>query len=323
MRNKNLLILLFLLALGAGAWWAISKRSQTDTLNPEDTNFAIEDTAQVNRIFISDKRTGRSYDLTRKGKRDWVSKSGTKIFWPHMDQMLGTLHDLRVKRPVYDNERDNAVKQIAVNHYFIEVYQKDGSVKKFFMGPEVDQHKGNYAILEGKEVPYVIYVPSFEGYPGAHFAVNEAEWRDLVLFKSNSRSLQRVEVQFRDKPQENTIITFQNRRFHVEGVPNPDTTRLVEFLSVLADGYVENYYPDNTLRDSLLSTQPEYKIKVDDIDPEHSPEVWLYPPANWDPNKQISITGLLVKEKMPISIQKQSFEPLLAGKSHFVKGSGK
>ncbi len=326
MKNKNLLIIVVLILLGAGAYLVLKKQKQTDTLNPEETAFAVADTASVSRIFISDKRTGRSYDLKRTGKRDWVSqKSGTRIFWPHMDQMLATLHDLKVKRPVFDNERENAVSQIAVNHYFVEVYHKDGTVKKLFLGPETDQHTGNYAILEGKDVPYVVHIPSFQGYPGAHFAVNEVEWRDKVLFKSTPRTLQRVEVTFRDHPEENMVVKFRDKKFIFEGIEHVDTARMSEFVSVVADGYVEEFFPETKPLDSLLATAPAYKVKVEDIDPDHSPELWLYPPPGWTPGKLQSVAAVLFKgkEKLLITVQKQNFEPLVMGKSYYRKPKAK
>ena len=243
-----------------------AKNSRTTTLDRSKADFSVPDTARVSRVFIADKLSGKTYDLVRKGKRQWLLNGNIQVAWPMADLMLGTLHDLAIKRPVGEKELKPATQELATSHLKVEVYQEGNLTKTFFMGPEIDEQKANYAILEGQDQPWVVYVPALVGFPGARFKVDAVRWRDKALFESIPQTLQRIEVKSFDQPGYDVMLTFKGRHFNLEGANGIDTGRVGSFVNAFRAIYVEEFLTDKKLIDSIKSLKPTWQVKVEDID---------------------------------------------------------
>ena len=319
MKRKNLLIATSTIVLIALAWYAWQKNSTTSTLDRSKADFAIADTASISRIFMADKRSGRTFDLVRKGKREWYLNGTTKIAWPKADLLLATLHDLAIKRPVASTEVDASTKELATSHLKVEIYQQGSLTKTFYLGPEIDESKGNYAVLEGQNQPWVVYVPSFVGFPGARFAVDAVQWRDKGLFASTPQTVQRIEVRAPGQPGNDVVMTFKGKRFALEGAPVVDTGRIVSFVNAFRQIYVEEYVVDKHTADSIKTLNPTYTVQVEDIDKAKSHTVQFYgTPAEL---AAAARCFAYIKDlNAVITIQEQNYKPLLQRRQWFEKG---
>ena len=316
--KKVLIALGILVVLGGLAWFALQRNANTTSVDTEDANFAVEDTAAIDRISISNKATGKVFILKKLGQGNWVLNDSLKLSFYRMQLLLSTLQGLRMKRPLSEAETKTAIEEIATHHDLVHVYSGDKLLRGFYMGPEADENMGNYALVEGAERPYVVYLLHFSGYPGAHFQIDPNHWRDKQIFRSSAQTLQRIVVQQPAKPAERLVVNFKNSKFAVEGATNIDTTRLIDFLIAFRGTFAEQYIDDAKYKDSLLHTTPGYIIELEDIDKTKSNTLWLYPAANPEDDVERMI-GYLPKQKTAITLQTQNFKPIAHGLSWIKK----
>ncbi|MEM9024650.1 MAG: hypothetical protein AAGB22_12970, partial [Bacteroidota bacterium] len=128
--NKNLRLILVLLLLAAVAGYFFVNNSG-GTLREELTDFAIEDTASITRIYLVDDG-GRSVLLDRKGPNAWRVNDTWSARQDAVNTLLATIHQLRVKAPVPKGAFDRVVKNIASDHVKVEVYQGGDAPSKVF-----------------------------------------------------------------------------------------------------------------------------------------------------------------------------------------------
>ena len=310
MKRTNLIIATAVMVLVALALYVLQKKRNNSTLDRTKANFAITDTARVSRVFIADKQSGRTYDLVRTGKRDWQLNGNIKVAWPMTDLMLATLHDLA--------EKAQATNELATSHQKVEVYQEGELVKTIYLGPEIDENKANYAMLEGQDQPWVIYVPSFVGFPSARFAVNPVRWRDKGLFASTPKTIQRIEVRGFGQPGSDVAMTFKGNRFSIEGALHVDTGRVVSFVNAFRAIYVEEYVVDKPTIDSIKALKPTFEVKVVDIDKAKSHVLAFFSPS--DTLLKHSRTMAYIRDlDAVITIQEQNYKPILQRREWFEK----
>ena len=234
------------------------------------------------------------------------------------DLMLATLHDLAIKRPVHQSELKQATSELSTSHIKIEVYLEGSLAKTIYLGPEIDESRGNYAVLEGQEQPWVVYIPSLVGFPGARFAVDKVRWRDKGLFASTPKTLQRLEVRGFGIPGNDVVMTFKGRRFSMEGAPNVDTGRVVAFVSAFREIFVEEYVVDKHLIDSVKSLIPTFEVKVEDIDREKSHTLQFFSQPNVLAKEYRTLAYVKDLDAV-ITIQEQNYKAILQRREWFEK----
>ena len=95
--NRRIVLLIVLLVLGGFAWW-LSQGGPASTLDKPMSDFAVQDTGRVTRVFIVDKK-GASVDLQRTDK-GWMLNGKFDALQPQVDQLLRTFRRVEVRTPV-------------------------------------------------------------------------------------------------------------------------------------------------------------------------------------------------------------------------------
>ncbi|MBL7826544.1 MAG: hypothetical protein JNJ57_07940, partial [Saprospiraceae bacterium] len=70
MTKRTLLLAVLFLALGGGAWYALSKKDPKNSHISWDMDFAIRNPEDIGKVFIADRK-GQSATLERKDGR-WI-----------------------------------------------------------------------------------------------------------------------------------------------------------------------------------------------------------------------------------------------------------
>ncbi len=201
--KRTHLILILILVLGAiAAIFAL--KNNRGTIKKELRDFAVQDTASVDRIFMV-RKDFEQVTLTRNGDH-WLV-NGTHVAREEaIDILLKTLNRIRVKSPVNQAAFNNVVTMLATRNTKVEVYNKNKLIRTIYVGGPTQDQMGTYMMLEGSSAPFVVHLPGFVGYLSTRFFTNEAEWRSQTLFKSNFNELSRIEVLNNINPQESFVI---------------------------------------------------------------------------------------------------------------------
>jgi hypothetical protein len=259
--KKNLPHLLVFVVLAIASWY-VWKNRNSGTLDPNDTTFAIEDTASIVRIFVADRK-GQRLILERSKGGPWRMGSG-KV--PRPDAVFTILETLRrweVKTPVPRPAVQNVFKSLATTSVKVEITMTDGAKQVYFVGSGTQDLRGTYAMKEGSELPYILHLPGWEGYLSTRFFAREEEMRERVLLRLKPGNLERLQVEYPSQPENSYDLRrgaggiFELRNFSGEATLPCNQQAAAALLAGFAFLPVEGFENQQPMRDSVPFRVPE------------------------------------------------------------------
>ncbi len=177
--NRNRIAIILVIILGSVSLWLVLNNKKS-TLKKGLRDFALEDTASVTKLFLADKNN-RSITLEKQKPGIW--RLNNKFFARNdaVNLLLETMKRVEVKSPVGKNAKDVIIKALAAAGVKIEAYNKDKLVKLYYVGSETQDMLGTYMLLadpitlENSSVPYITYIPGFDGYLTPRFFTIESK----------------------------------------------------------------------------------------------------------------------------------------------------
>lgn len=275
MKNNKLLIAILLLLVAVAVYFFVSKSS--GTFKNELNDFAVTDTASIDKIFISDFKGDRA-TLTR-GDKYWVVDGSYMARQESVELLLYTFYRIEVKSPVAKAARNNVISDIATKTIKVEIYQGgDQPTKIYYIGGATQDNFGTYMVLEsnGKKSsePFITHIPGFYGYLSSRFFAKAFDWRDASIFKYQPEEIKSVEIVYHEKPMESFKIERNlNQLVLIDGetkkpIQNVDTNRIYQYLSFYDKIYYEMGVQDefnNQQKDSIRNSPPFFTITVNDV----------------------------------------------------------
>lgn len=246
-------------------FWLLRKPEKTN-IPQDEIAFALKDTAQLHEIVISayfNERLVNKATLTRKQGTWWVNNN----YPAHPDKMqllLQTIHDIQMRQPLHPNAKANVLQLIRKRNLHI-LLKSSNQTKSYTLGPATPDTKGNFAILENAQNPYIVELPGFSGYLSARFSAEPNSWRDLTLWSIPFSQFKLYQIA--DKQQ--TLVSLHNAsgRLSLNDQPLKDTLQqqFIEqhLLRFSAFATTEFTYPNAI--DSLPSIPPDYTLKINDL----------------------------------------------------------
>jgi hypothetical protein len=273
--NRRAWLLLLLVLLAVFAWW-LSREKGLSTLDRSLTDFAIVDTARVDRIFIAD-RSGRVADLRREGNQ-WTINDRYKAKRSNAELLLRTFARIEVQSPIPKSMQANALRFMSSGSMKVEIYTGGKEPEKiWYVGHATPDLKGTYMLLEvpgkGKSAePLIMGMAGFTGHLTPRFFTSEEDWRatDLFVYPDLS-AIARVDVQHPKEPNTSYSIHYAGQNDLVLRDGNsqvmPMDTLIVKDVMLKFKGI---YYEalDRLLspyqRDSLRALVPDHVVRVVD-----------------------------------------------------------
>ncbi len=256
---KNILILLAaFVVLGGGTWWYTTHKNDKTTLVDDDKNFAIENTANIGRIFLADRKN-QTLSLVR-GERYWTLNDKHIAKPNSVKNILEVIEKVRVRYIPSKNASANIIKDLASDGVKVEIYDLKGKLMKtWYVGGMTNDELGTHMIMEGSEQPYVCEIPTMEGGLRARFYMAEQDWRDKSVFFEPQTNIQSVSVEYPEQKAKSFKINLENGQYLVSPFydnipkitkvqkPNYPESYLKGFESIVAEA-IDN---QNVKRDSL------------------------------------------------------------------------
>ncbi|MCC6250898.1 MAG: hypothetical protein IT238_00375 [Bacteroidia bacterium] len=269
--TKNILSILTMSVLAVVAVFLVTKY-QKNTLKEELSDFAVKDTAAIDKIFLSDK-DGHQLLLERKPTGLWMVNNSYEAKPDVVRTLLETIKQIQVKAPVGRASFNHVVKSLSVKSTKVEIYQHQKKVKTYYVGGATDDFMGTYMIIEGSSAPFIMYIPGFEGYLYTRYYAIPELWRSTAMYKIKSNDIKSIKMENNEHPntswellQNNNVISLLD--YKGEQIPLFDTlsTReyLTQFYTVHCEGYVTDIEPER--KDSILSSNPKYIFTLTTLD---------------------------------------------------------
>ncbi len=283
--KKNIILLITLLVLGIIAWVVYSRQQHSTIANNELTNFAIEDTASVNKIIITDQ-LGNSAKLERiPGNKLW--KLNDKYFAREdaVALLLKTFNRIRIRGNVSDSARDNMMKLLVTSSKKVEIYTGGNQpVKIYYVGSATPDHTGTHMLLEipgvgRSEDPFITHMEGFTGFLTTRFFTSEMEWRYTGIFEYPKLDFKKVRIVNHILPSESFEVVYEgdnniqlfdgydaatNHFTHQEMVF--DTSSVKQFLLLFKKVHVESFNTqlDESHTNAILNSPPSFSISVEE-----------------------------------------------------------
>ncbi|MCX6305122.1 MAG: hypothetical protein NT040_09145 [Bacteroidetes bacterium] len=283
-KNKRIFIAFILLALIALVLWLTQS---TTTFRRALSDFKLNDSANVTRIFMSDKNNN-TVTLTRNSPGSWSVNEKYLAQKQNIDLLLKTMVELEVQQPVAHAAHDNIVKELAVNAVKVEIYQMvfridlfgfirwfphEKLTKVYYVGGATQNNLGSFMLMQDSSEPFIVFLPGFRGFVSPRYSPIEKYWRDYNVFRKTIPEIAAVKVEIPATPDYSYEVrnNGQNKFSLVSltdkaEVANYDTLKLLNFLSGFRNLNYEALLNDmdKTRKDSILRSVPFIIITLTD-----------------------------------------------------------
>lgn len=237
---KRLLVVIGLLLVSNVALYFSGKTKSG--LSYDEAQFAVQDTASVASISIGDIQL----------RKESVWMVGQYPADPaFVDHLLNVLLRVRVKKPIGEMSVEDAVA-ISVNN------------RSFHFKPN-DTKTRTYFIADGQG--YEMEIPGFSDYVGGIFELAADQWRDRLVYNGSWRTIQNLHLDYTAGDADDFRITFEKDFFKMDGIAQPDTTRMMDYLNQFQYFQAnERLSPGRVpYLDSIAGTTPLARLTIDDI----------------------------------------------------------
>ncbi|MGC9330567.1 MAG: DUF4340 domain-containing protein [Bacteroidales bacterium] len=245
------------------------KKSTLDVLR----DFAVNDTAAVNKIFLVDKKNNEIL-LERQNKDTWTVNNKYTARKDLMDVLLETIARIEVANPVPKSKQDYVLRDLAANGVKCEIYQDDKLNKVYYIGGVTQNNMGTYMLIENSAAAFEVFLPGFSGYLTTRFSTNLMEWRNRKAFRYDLDDIAEIEIEYPQSPDQSFRVKNHGLNdYTIEKIPSQepvndfDTIEVKMLISRFKNVGFEYFLPPDEQADkidSLNSLQPISIFRVTD-----------------------------------------------------------
>lgn len=270
--TKFFLWAVVLILVGAASYFMLGQSNST--LEEDERNMAVKDTANVTRIFLADRKNNKVL-LERMPNGHWQVDKKYRVRKDAVDLLLETLARITVKAPVSKSIYDKVLKNLAADGIKVEVYSSssDKPTRVLYVGTANQEHSGTYMMLEGASKPFMMHIEGFYGFLTPRFIMKSSLWRFNGVFNYAFGEIESLEVNFVGEPESGFKILAQDsteyQLFDLKGtkVESYNKTNLYSYISLFSNinfEHIEDIRPQ-TYIDSVIATDPKIIYKVKDV----------------------------------------------------------
>lgn len=331
-KNQKVLLVLALVLAIVAAFVVINKKGYT--IKKELRDFAVKDTAAIDKIFLADRR-GNKVTLTRISSGKWKVNNKYTVRPDLINLLLETMATIEVKMPVAKNAITNTINRLASSSIKCEIYTNGDLAKVYYVGGATQDNYGTFMMLEDSKVPFITQLPDNRGYLTPRYVTLEDEWRDKALFRYEKGTIEGIQVSYRDFPTNNFSITKAGSEYELRDSKNAvlavNPIQLLGYLGQFGNLNVESYVePSN--KDSILLIGSFMQLKIKSTDGKsETMEVYRRPnfKGNQDENGQpfpfdidANYARIMPGDKFAV-IQNFSFNKVFISPAEFLKTNQK
>jgi len=269
MRKLGILIILLFFLIAIVLFYTKQPKS---TLNKVENDFAIADTALIDKIYIADK--GDKEILLQRGSNSrWMVNDKYIVRKGAIDLLLETIKRQKPKHPVANAAHNNVIRNMAGDAKKVEIYNKGNEepVKTFYIGGTNLDKNASYMLLDGAEQPYAVHIPGFTGYLSGRYILKEVDWRDRTVFALRTEKIKSVKLQYPMNPKKGfQLNVIDNQNFTLNALANKNAKPIplkiadaLNYLQAFRFMACEAFLDDYSRTDSLLKQTPKNILTVE------------------------------------------------------------
>ncbi|MBK9981247.1 MAG: hypothetical protein IPP15_02280 [Saprospiraceae bacterium] len=245
-----------------------TKKDVTTNIDRTESNFAIDDVNTIGRILITNKMGDRS-DLKRVGDH-WTINDAHKARQTTIDHLLKGINLQHLEHIPNKAAAENIITSMAVNGIHVEIFDLGGKeLLSYYVGGVTQDERGTFFLKEGRDQPYCLIQPGFEGGLRARYALQPNDWRDVHFWMEDNDSIDTLKVNYPNQRQLSFIIYRDGNDFGVE--PMFSTTprkngkvsnKIRSYLTSLSQLACEDFINNAGEKDSVLTMTPFLDMSI-------------------------------------------------------------
>ena len=189
--------------------------NQDSTLKLKTSGFSVDDVNRIQEIVFE---KGDDQLVLSKMAGVWMINQKHVADNQLMISFLRSLGNLRVKSPVSLGEQERILKRIISEGVEVTV-KKRWSTKKFRVLYQEDHP--TYMVLGKSKSPFIIEVPGLLTEVGEFFRLEEAFWRENVIFSIHADQIKNVRVEYPSGSGSGfEIVVGENHEFNLFSYPD-------------------------------------------------------------------------------------------------------
>jgi len=302
MKKNKLTILLLILLLAVGIFVIVKKSAKT-TLKGDEADFAVPDTASIDKIFIANKK-GATALLEKNEQGVWMINGKFPARRDALQLLLLTFMRTQIKFPAPQASQENFLKEIASAGTKCEIYQKGKLSKTWYIGHETQDLRGTYCLLQGPgndkpfNTVYAVEIPGFIGTVVPRFFIIEADWREKQVMALTPDKIKNVSLDLVGFPDSSFSINVSGlHKFDVTTLSGKkihpfDTMAVQQYLSYFMSLYLVDWLTNTAgmpIADSVRKTKNFLQISV--TDKNNKTEVYKFYHKLPEEGKDVDATG--------------------------------
>jgi len=252
-------------------------KNKGKTLSGKDTDFAIEDTACINKIFIANKLGGK-VTLERKPGQPWMVNDKYLARRDDIFLLLETFKNIQVRYPAPKEAQESLIKRMSAQSVKCEIYCNGELARVWYVGSETQDLKGTFCLLQDPkndkpfETVYVLEIPGFIGVITPRFFTAEETWREKRVMALLPTQIKNVTLNMVGQPDSSFSIDvkglhdFSVKTLSGKSIAPFDTLAVQQYLSYFMALHVEAWASNSTDKeiDSVRRTNHFLDISVTD-----------------------------------------------------------
>jgi hypothetical protein len=297
----------------------LQKNNLKNTLDTEDSMFALSDSGSVTKIELAYQTEKLVLELLND--KTWQVNGLYQADADQINQIIKFLSKVEVKRSVYKEESLQVNDALEKNSYQLTLSDENGTLKKYYLTKNEADYTTLFAKMDGFQTSYLLQMPGFDGNLGSFLNTNALEWKNRVLFDSKIRDIEQIKISFYQNLSDGYTILRDKNRFLIKEVDKADSLRLYSFLQLFEKVKVAAFLPPTfqQQKDSLSKIEPTFGIELKDIRQAKWNQIQIF----YQPNQKTKIFAFVGANKELVVIKPSIFEYILQKRSFFEKKSDK
>ena len=247
-QNKNIKLLILWIILVVITTIVALYRPSVNKLDIDKEYFALKEKVNnLDRITI----TNSSADISlQKEGRKWSLNNEYTADPTKINDLLGVLSEVSVRRKAAANIQEKLKSSKSV-HYAVSLFSSGALIQSFEVA-ENDQGTLTYFI---DDIVYVVNIPGYNYHIADIFALPPSEWRSPYVFASNWTTLDKMQISYSQRQEDNFEIIYDNLGYIIPSVSPLDTAAMYEYMQQISFLQVQSYLPsvDSITRPSDLN----------------------------------------------------------------------
>lgn len=242
-KKKNIRLIIILLSLVVVLVASSFFDNKPSRLDVPRNLFEVANTNNINTVkFVS--KTGQNE--LQFANNQWRINKNYNADPQRVTVLFSVLKQVKVRKKVSKLQTALVDSLLQTSGVKVQFYAGNELAKEFTVAGEEDK---SISYFNDGEDSYIVQIPGYNVYIANIFNLDENGWRDPLVVNMDWINLNSVSVLYPAKPEEEFKVSFINRDYVMEGIDQPDSLKVTDFLDDVSRLFVNDYLFEEELKE--------------------------------------------------------------------------